>query len=394
MASKPTRRTLLTASLAGAAAAAAPSLAAPAGATPGSAGELSRRIDEIVATIRPRDIGITVAVSRRGRTIFTKGYGLRDRGRPDRFTGEDFFEVEQLDDRLHLSRGRRPATCDTIYNLGSISKGYTAAAVLRLHERGRLSVHDPLGKYLPAYSRAAGITLLQLMQQVTGVPDYNQFPLFQPAYDAFLASGERDHSAVVATLETLPLEFTPGSQYAYSNSNFLLLALVVQKVTRMPLGEFLEKTFFRPLRMTDTTQGYPAHGSRDVALGYYAEEDGVRRAYQWNLPWMLGAGGVTGTAGDLARWDAALLGPDLFRAETLRMMFTPNLGSYACGWVVQSHQGKPLIWHNGTVGGFHAMHALFPEDHIAVVLLGNDQTTPAQLDPSATKVFDAITGIR
>lgn len=391
MASTPSRRTLLTASLAGVAAA---SLTSPAEAAPGSARGTSRRIDEIVAAIRPPGVGITVAVSKHGRTILTKGYGLRDRGKPDVFTGEDFFEVEQLDDRLHLSRGRRLATSDTIYNLGSISKGFTSAAVLRLHERGRLSVHDPLGKYLPEFPRGAAITLLQLLQQVSGIIDYNQFPLFQPAYDAFVASGERDHSEVVAKLQTLPLQFPPGSQYAYSNTNYLLLGLVVQKVTRMTLGEYLARSFFRPLGMHDTRQGYPALGSRDVALGYYAEADGVRRAYQWNLPWMLGAGGITGTAGDLARWDAALLRPGLFRAETLQLMFTPNLGSYACGWVVQTYEGKPLIWHNGTVGGFHAMHALFPDDGIAVVLLGNDQTTQAQLDPSATAVFDAITAGR
>lgn len=387
MASTPSRRTLLTASLAGVAAA---SLTAPAEATAGSARGTIQRIDEIVAAIQPPGVGITVAVSKHGRTVFTKGYGLRDRGKPDVFTGEDFFEVEQLDDRLHLSRGRRLATGGTIYNLGSISKGFTSAAVLRLHERGRLSVHDPLGKYLPEFPRGAEITLLQLLQQVSGIVDYNQFPLFEPAYDAFVASGEWDHSEVVAKLQTLPLQFPPGSQYAYSNTNYLLLGLVVQKVTRMTLGEYLAQSFFRPLRMRDTRQGYPALGSRDVALGYYAEADGVRRAYQWNLPWMLGAGGITGTAEDLARWDAALLRPGLFRAETLQLMFTANLGSYACGWVAQTYQGKPFIWHNGTVGGFHAMHALFPDDAIAVVLLGNDQTTQAQLDPSALAVFDAV----
>ncbi|NUR86858.1 MAG: beta-lactamase family protein [Nonomuraea sp.] len=384
MTSALTRRTLLTASLAGIAAA---GLTSPARA---SAREANQRIDEIVAAIRPPGIGVTVAVSRHGRTIFTKGYGLRDRGKPDVFTGQDFYQVQQLDQRLHLTRGSLPATAGTIYNLGSISKGFTAAAILRLHERGELSVNDPLGTFLPGYPRAAAITLLQLMQQVTGIVDYNQAPLFAPAYAAFVASGERDRSEVLAKLESLPLQFEPGTQWAYSNTNYLLLGLVVEEVTGMALGEYLERSFFRPLRLRDTRQGYPALGERDVALGYYAEADGVKRAYQWNLPWLLGAGGMTGTAPDLARWDAALLRPGLLRAETLELMFTPNLGGYACGWAVQTYDGRPFIWHNGGVGGFHTMHALFPDDGIAVVLLGNDQTTQPQLENSAKAVYDAI----
>ncbi|TDD11899.1 class A beta-lactamase-related serine hydrolase [Nonomuraea deserti] len=393
MESTATRRTLLKAALAGVGGAVVSAGVIP-DARAAASGRLRpdwhRRIDEIVAAIGPDGTGITVAVSKEGRTVFAKGYGLRDRGLPERFTGEDYFQVEQLDEVLDLPRGRRRSTFDTVYNLGSISKGFTAAAVLLLHERGRLSVHDRLGTFLPDYRRAADVTLLQLMHQVTGIPDYNDFPLFQSAYDAFVASGESDHSAVVAKLESLPLQFPPGSKYAYSNSNFLLLALVVQKVAGMPLGRFLQRHFFDPLRMRDTTQGYPARGSRDVALGYYAETDGVHRAYQWSLPWMTGAGGLTGSARDLAVWDAALSRPGLFRRETLRMMFTPELGGYACGWVIQTHDGKPYIWHNGGMGGFRTMHALFPDQDISVILLSNDQTTYPAIDRSAPKVFDAV----
>jgi len=395
MASTPTRRTLLKASLAGAAAAAGGlGIASGAGAT---TTEPSRRqdvwgprIDEIVAAIGPAGSGITVAVHKLGRTVFAKGYGLRDRGLPERFIGEDFFKVEQLDDRLHLPRGRRGTGFDTIYNLGSISKGFTSAAVLRLHDQGKLSVHDRLGKYLPGYPRAADITLLQLMQQVTGIPDYNNFPLFQPAYDVFVASGERDYSQVLAKLQSLPLTFPPGTKYAYSNSNYLLLGLVVQKVARTSLGSFLQRQFFGPLHMHDTTQGYPRRGSRDVALGYSPGGTRADRAYQWNLSWMLGAGGLLGTARDLARWDTALLRPGLFRPSTRRLMFTPNLNSYACGWVIQTHQDKPYIWHNGGMGGFRTMHALFPDQDISVILLTNDETTSPAVERSAPKVFDAV----
>jgi CubicO group peptidase (beta-lactamase class C family) len=391
----PTRRTLLKASLAGAAGAATLTAgpvgawAAPAGSERHRASWL-RRIDEIVAAITPVDVGITVAVSKRGRTFFAKGYGLRDRGRPDEFTGEDFFKVEQLDVRLNLPRGRRRPTFDTIFNLGSISKGFTAAAVFWLHERGRLSIHDRLGKYLPAYTSGADITLLQLMHQQSGIPDYNDFPLFQQAYDAFVASGERDHSATAAKLDSLPLTFPPGTKYAYSNSNFLLLALVVEKVTRTSFGRFAQRTFFDPLRMHDTTQGYPARYSTDVALGYRAEEDGVHRQYQWSLPWMLGAGGILGSARDLAKWQAAMLRPGLLSRESLQTMFTPELGSYACGWVTQTHQDKPYIWHNGGMGGFRTVHGLFPDQGISVSLLTNDEITSPAIEQSVPKVFDAV----
>lgn len=402
MENTPTRRTLLKASLAGVTGAAA---AAGLGATPVASAstsgghraessrraEWTRRIDEIIAPITtPRGLGVTVAVHKRDRAVFVKGYGLRDRGLPETFTGEDFFEVEQLDDLLHLNRGKRATTFDTNYNLGSISKGFTAAAVLLLQERGKLTVDDRLGTYLPAYTRGSDVTLLQLMHQVSGIPDFNNFPLSDQAYADFVASGEKDFSSVLTTLDSLPLAFPPGSQYAYSNSNFLLLGLVVEKVARTDLGRFLQRHVFGPLRMRDTRHGYPAKGSTDVALGYQALADDVARAYQWNMPWLTGAGSLSGTARDLGRWQWALQRPGLLSRSSLRTMFTPLLDEYGCGWVVTTHDDRPYHWHNGGMGGFRTMNAIFPDQEISVTLLSNDDTATPAVERSAPQVFDAV----
>ena len=355
----------------------------------------TRKIDKIIAPITTeRRLGVMVRVRAGGRTVFAKGYGRRDRGLPERFTGRDFFEVEQLDDLLDLPRGRHRPTADTIFNVGSISKGFTSGAVLLLHERGKLSVHDRLGTFLPDYTTGADITLLQLMHQQSGIPDYNGFPRFQAAYDAFLASGETDLSPVIAKLETLPLQFPPGSEYAYSNSNYLLLGQVVERVAGTGLGRFLSRNVFRPLGMRDTRHGYPAQGSTDVALGYRAKPARVARAYQWNLPWMSGAGSLTSTARDLGRWQDALWRPGLFRRSSLRTMFTGQLGSYGCGWVVTTHGDDPYLWHNGGMGGFRSMHALFPDQQISVTLLSNDETATPALEQSAPLVFDVVRDVR
>lgn len=353
---------------------------------------VTHRIDAIIADINPLDFGISVAVYKRHRRLFAKGYGWRDRGLPESFTGTDYFGVEQLDHRLDLSRAQVRPNIDTIYDMGSVSKQFTAGCILLLHQRRRLDVHDPLTAYFPASDRWNGITLLDLLHHESGIPDYNYFPQFSEPYAKFMDSGQSDYSPIVTKLESLPLLFPPGSKYKYSNSNYLLLGLIVAKVSGASYARFLDRHILGRFGMCDTKQGYPRRGSTDVALGYLPDDSTVYRAYQWNLPWLQGAGGLTSTARDIGRWDWAVQHPGLFRRDTLRLMFTPRLGSYACGWVVTTHKEEPYVWHNGSVGGYHTMNALFPDHHVAVVLLSNNEKLQPKLEEAAPRVFDAVSG--
>ncbi len=162
-----------------------------------------------------------------------------------------------------------------------MSKEFTAGAILLLQQDGKLSVNDPLSKYFPSIPSASSIPLLYLLQHRSGLVDYINFgdyPDFTPAYDAFMASGQTNYQPIADSLASFPLQVRAGTQYDYSNSNYLLLGMIVAKVSGEPLGAFLQQRIFAPLGMTQTQQGYPAAPVTDLALGYKVSGGAGRRA--------------------------------------------------------------------------------------------------------------------
>ncbi len=324
--------------------------------------------------------GVELAVFKSGSLVYEHGYGLRDRGLPDTFAFADMWQVPQPESVFNLPRGAFAPDANTIFDLASVSKEFTAGAVLLLQQDGKLSVNDPLSAYFPGFPNGDAITLQYLLQHRSGLVDYNNFgsvPDFSGAYAAFMANGQTDYQPIVARLATFPLDFAPGTQYEYSNSNYLLLGIVVAKVSGQPLGTFLQQRIFGPLGMTLTHQGYPTPPAGDIALGYLTSGGTAYRAWQWNLAWLAGPGGLTSTVGDLERWDRAVRAPGIFTAASLAQMFTPSpiaasYGSYADGWIISSLNGHPFVWHDGEVGGFQTINATFPSDDIDIIVLTND----------------------
>ncbi|MBV8117863.1 MAG: beta-lactamase family protein [Candidatus Eremiobacteraeota bacterium] len=354
------------------------------------------RFDRVIATYYGGAWGVELGVYSNGRPMYVHGYGLRDRGLPDKFNGSNFWRIEQPDKLLHLARGEFAPDALSAFDLGSVSKEFTAGAILLLQQDGKLSVDDPLSKFFPMFPRGGSIPLLYLLQQRSGLVDYNNFGGqvdFTKAYDAFLASGQRDYTPIVDRLATYPLLFKPGTQYYYSNTNYLLLGLIVAKVSGVPLGAFLQRRILGPLGMQHTRQGYPAQPVTDLALGYENDYGPIYRSWQWNLNWLAGCGGLTSTVGDVELWDRAVRAPGIFSRESLRQMFTKSpihepFGSYADGWVISSLDGHLYIWHNGAVGGFRTMNATFPNDGIEIVVLTNygNGNDPYSAIPSLFKI--------
>jgi CubicO group peptidase (beta-lactamase class C family) len=163
----------------------------------------------------------------------------------------------------------------------------------------------------------------------------------------------------------------------------LLLGLIVEQVSGEPLAAFLHQRIFGPLGMTETAQGYPPAPQSDIALGYRDDGAGPVRTWQWNLAYMSGFGGMTSTVQDLEKWDQAIRQPGIFTQASLAQMFTPSpigtpVGPYADGWFVTTLNGHRYIWHDGAIGGFQTMNAVFPDDGIDIIVLTNDGTG---LDP-------------
>jgi CubicO group peptidase (beta-lactamase class C family) len=157
--------------------------------------------------------------------------------------------------------------------------------------------------------------------------------------------------------------------------------MVVAKVSGESFGAFMQQRIFSPLAMTQTHQGYPLPPVTDLALGYH--EDGVTifRSWQPNLQWLAGPGGLTSTVGDMEKWDEAVRQPGIFSQASLTQMFTPSpisspIGSYADGWFISQLNGHRYIWHDGFVGGFQTMNAMFPDDGIDIIILTNTGSGP------------------
>lgn len=358
---------------------------APAGKSP-AAGLDTRAVDRIVDAGNPQHFGISLAIYKNGKLLYRHGYGFRDFGLGNnRFAGSNDWGIRQPSQIFHLQRGRFAPDANTIFDLGSVSKEFTGGAILLLQQDGKLSVNDKLSKYFPAIEDAADIPLLYLLQHRTGFVDYNGGTgdvNVNAAYKAFMASGQKNYGTIVDHFVKLPSEFVrnpaqnpPGSYYYYSNTDYLLLGMIVARVSGETLGAFLQQRIFGPLEMHETQQGYPPAPTDDLSLGYQSNGPTVYRAWQWNLNWLAGPGGLTSAPGDIDTWDLAVRTPGkIFSKESLKQMFTTNPLSedYADGWVVTKLDGHLFIWHNGEVGGFQTMNATFPNDGIDIIILTNN----------------------
>jgi D-alanyl-D-alanine carboxypeptidase len=340
---------------------------------------MASQIDKVVAAHYSGGWGVELAIYKGGVPLYVRGYGQRDRGLPDSFGGYDFWHVRQPSSFLE-KRGDFVPDASTVFDLASVSKCFTAGAILLLQQDGRLSVSDPLSKYFPSLPGATRIPLLYLLQHRSGLVDYTtfgQYPDFTEAYKQFHASGNRDYQSIVARLAAFPLRFTPGTRYEYSNTNYLLLGMIVAQRSGEPLETFLKNRIFRPLGMTHTHQAFPKPPVDDLALGYANVGAGPQRTWQPNLQWLAGPGGLTSTVGDIEKWDRAVRGPGLFDRKSLKQMFSPSpfpqsYGTYADGWFISSLDGRRYIWHDGKISGYQTMNAMFPDDGIEIVILTND----------------------
>ncbi|HEU4565858.1 MAG TPA: serine hydrolase domain-containing protein [Gemmatimonadaceae bacterium] len=293
--------------------------------------------------------GASLLVVRDGRVAYARGYGLAE-----------------------LETGV-PVTPRTNFRLASLSKQFTATAVMLLVAEGRLRYDDaagPLLPELPAYARA--VTVRQLLTHTSGLPDYEEFvPDTQTAQ-----VHDRDIPALIA--RAAGPRFAPGTRYAYSNTGYVLLALIVERVSGERFADFLRERIFTPLGMTETM----AHeeGRTTVphrAYGYTVDASGTRRTDQSPTSATLGDGGIYSSVADLAKWDEALERHTLVSADAQRLAWTPQTlaggerTEYGFGWFIDSDRGEQRLRHHGESRGFTNAILRYPGRRLTVVLLTN-----------------------
>lgn len=292
-------------------------------------------------------VGAAAAVVRDGATIFAKGYGTRAVGT------------------------RAPIGPDTPFSIGSVSKQLTCAAALLLADDGKLAMDDKVAKYYPQLTRAGDITLDDLGAHLAGYRDY--YPL--DYLDARMAAPIVPDD-LLAKYAGMPLDFEPRSRGSYSNTGFMLLARIVERVSGLAFGTFLHQRIFAPLGMTHSSFGAPPP---DAASGHDAFLLGpVERTTPEATGWALGAFGVYASAADLVRWDLALSTGEILSDASRRTLTSPHRTAdgryrmYGCGLSMRIERGETVLSHSGAVEGFHASNTFVPRTRSAVVLLVND----------------------
>ncbi len=326
--------------------------------------------------VRPDEPGLAVLVRRAGQTVFERGWGLRD-----------LRSRERIDEH-------------TAFRLASLTKAFTATAIELLVRDGKLHYDDPITSVLPAFpAYGRGITIRQLLNHTSGLPDYEQ--LMEAAQKGRAPIWTAEHQ--ISDDEVLALlrdeksgRFAPGTSWAYSNSGYVLLGLVAARVSGRPFADLLRERIFEPLRMRQTVAYQKGRGEiKDRAFGHTRADGGFHEADQRPTSATLGDGGVYSNLEDLAKWDEALSAHSLLSPSALKPALTPvrladgseprwpegpaggddlepgRPVSYGFGWFLDPWRGRPRQWHHGTTIGFRTVVERFSDDRLTVVILSN-----------------------
>jgi CubicO group peptidase (beta-lactamase class C family) len=285
---------------------------------------------------------------------------------------------------------RVPAAADMRFPIGSVSKQFTAAAILRLREQGKIKLDDKASKYVPEIEHGDEITVHQLLDHTSGLRDY--WP------QDFMIPPMREPTTPLAILQrwaTGALDFAPGTDWQYSNTGFVAAGVASERISGKPLFQQLQEGVFTPLGMTSVIEA-SVNPSPDVS-GYTRYALGpVRAAESDRANWMYAAGGLAMTASDLARWDISLIDRSLLKPDSYEQMFTTTkLASgkdtnYGLGVAVNTTNGRKTIAHGGEVTGFLTQNTVYPDERAAIVVMVNTDASSGAQDRIAERLAGIV----
>jgi CubicO group peptidase (beta-lactamase class C family) len=328
--------------------------------------DATRRMDKFVSS---RDFSGVVLVARNGHVLFQKAYGMANRE----------HDV--------------PNKLETKFRVGSVTKQFTAMAVMILAERGKLNLNNLICKYVENCPGAwAGITVRHLLNHTSGIPDFTGFP-------------DNDHyeRLPMTPLETMarfrdqPLQFGPGERFRYDSSGYLLLGYIIERASGERYEDFLRMNIYEPLGMSDSGYDHPWIILKNRASGYERKDGQVINAMIMEMDTPFGGGSMYSTVGDLLRWDQALYSEKLVSRKSIEQIFTPYQGpympvepwergwyarhQYGFGWSIAKWFDRDLVWHGGIIHGFCSAILRYPQDRTLVVVLEN-------MEPDLAKAVD------
>jgi CubicO group peptidase (beta-lactamase class C family) len=287
-------------------------------------------------------------VAKNGNILLNKGYGYRN-------ATDKVANNEQ-----------------TIFQLGSVTKQFTSAVILKLQEEKKLSVSDKLSKYFPGYPKGDSITIEQLLTHTSGIYNYTNDGKFM----ANEVTKPSNREMMMALFRDKPLDFSPGTNWSYSNSGYSLLGYIIEAVTKQSYEQAVRKYIFTPLRMTHSGFDFTHLKSNEKAIGYFKLNDKEKEeAPIVDSSVSFSAGAIYSTTGDLYLWHEALQKNNILSREQQEKAYTPVKNRYGYGWSIDSIEGKRRVSHGGGIHGFITTIARVPEDDICIVLLSNASNT-------------------
>jgi CubicO group peptidase (beta-lactamase class C family) len=312
--------------------------------------------------------GAAVLVAQNGKIVFQSGYGSADRKNYKRITTETKFRI------------------------GSITKQFTASAILLLQEQGKLRVEDRLSKFIPDYPRGGEVTLHHLLTHTSGIHNYTSKPKFWETVTDY-----RTPEEMIEFFKHDPYDFNPGERWSYSNSGYFLLGYIVEKVSGQSYSDFLKNQIFTPLAMHNSG----IHGTElltEEALGYSYKNNKVEKALNWDMSASYAAGAIYSTVTDLYLWNEAVFNSKVLNTTSLKAAFTPvpqdgrkpgdNLQDtleegYGYGWVIYKHRGLKVIGHSGGLHGFQSHISRYPDENLTIVVLANASPPHQYVQPNS-----------
>lgn len=255
---------------------------------------------------------------------------------------------------------------DTVFRIGSVTKQFTAMAIMILEERGELTLDDRVGSYFPDYKNAKNITIKQLLTHSSGITNYTELPFYLE-----IIRLPQEKKGLIERLHSFPLLFEPGETTSYSNSNYLLLTAIIEKTAQTSYEDFLKKEIFKKLKMNSTGIDNHLKLIPNRALGLSLNDQKLVPADFIDVSVANGAGAMYSTVHDLSIWYKAIRDHKLISPETTEEMLTPFKHGFASGWFVANRNGGKRVSHSGGINGFEAQISFYPETDSLVVVLSN-----------------------
>lgn len=290
----------------------------------------------------------TILIARDGEIRYTRGFGVADPSK----------------------RARNDAA--TRFRIGMLTEQFTAAAILQLRDAGMLQLSDTVADHLPDYPGGGRITIEQLLDHTSGIPNYTDLPQFH----RWKALPHRTEE-LVGRFSEQALAFEPGSDFDPTNSGYYLLGAIIERTTGMSYGEYVETYIAGPAGMTSTQFGDAVHTGKQARGNVWNEEETLDPPDPIDMSVFGAAGGLTSTAVDLARWDAALYEGRVLSHASVEQMFDPNRYGYGFGWLVGEAYDQRTLWFPGAIDGFNSAILRFTGDRTLVVVLCNTEVVPA-----------------